>query len=77
MKWYPSILEVVKTDELKALSEGFIFCFQFRIRHTIKRDANLVGLRKIVCSTIIIIISKERHSSTSRACRIVSVTFSV
>ena len=48
MKWYPSILEVVKADELKALSKGFIFVFGFRIHRTIKRDANLVGLRKIV-----------------------------
>ena len=30
-----------------ALSNGFIFVFEFRIRRTIKRDANLVGLRKI------------------------------
>ena len=30
-----------------ALSKGFNFVFEFRIRHTIKRDANLVGLRKI------------------------------
>ena len=52
MKWYPSILEVVKVDELKALSKDFIFCFEFRIRRTIKRDANLVGLRKIECSSI-------------------------
>jgi hypothetical protein len=76
MKWHHSILEVVKTDELKALSKGFIFCFEFRIHRTIKRDANLVGLRKIECSSIII-ISKERHSSTSRARRIVLVTFGV
>ena len=27
------------------LSKGFIFVFEFRIRRTIKRDANLVGLR--------------------------------
>ena len=52
MKWYLSIFEVVKVDELKALSKGFIFVFEFRIRHTIKRDANLVGLRKIECSSI-------------------------
>ena len=63
MKWYPSIFEVVKVDELKALSKGFIFAFEFRIRRTIKRDANLVGLRKIECSSIKI-KSKERHSST-------------
>ena len=30
-----------------ALSNGFIFVFEFRIHRTIKRDANLVGLRKI------------------------------
>ena len=30
-----------------ALSNGFIFVFEFRIHHTIKNDANLVGLRKI------------------------------
>ena len=30
-----------------ALSKGFNFVFEFRIHHTIKRDANLVGLRKI------------------------------
>ena len=54
MKWYPSILEVVKVDELKALSKGFIFVFEFRIRRTIKRDAKLFGLRKIECSSIII-----------------------
>ena len=52
MNWYPSILEVVKVNELKALSKGFIFCFEFRIYCTIKRDANLVGLRKIECSSI-------------------------
>ena len=52
MKWYPSILEVVKADELKTLSKGFIFIFEFRIRRTINRDANLVGLRKIECSSI-------------------------
>ena len=69
MKWYPSILEVVKVDELKALSKDFIFCFEFRIRRTIKRDANLVGLRKIECSGIKI-KSKERHSSTLQARRI-------
>ena len=63
MKWYPSILEVVKADELKTLFKGFIFVFKFRIRRTIKRDANLVGLRKIECSSIKI-KSKERHSST-------------
>ena len=63
IKWYPSILEVEKADELKTLSKDFIFCFEFRIRHTIKRDANLVGLRKIKCSSIKI-KSKERHSST-------------
>ena len=51
--------EVVKVDELKALSKGFIFSFEFRIRRTIKRDANLVGLRKIECSSIKI-KSKER-----------------
>ena len=69
MKWYPLILEVVKADELKALSKGFIFCFEFRIRRTIKRDANLVGLRKIECSSIKI-KSKERYSSTPRVRRI-------
>ena len=52
-----------------ALSKDFIFIFEFRIRHTIKRDANLVGLRKIECSSIKIKL-KERHSSTSRARRI-------
>ena len=35
-----------------ALSNGFIFVFEFRIHRTIKRDANLVGLRKIECSSI-------------------------
>ena len=59
MKWYPSILKVVKADELKTLSKGFIFVFEFRIYRTIKRDANLVGLRKIECSSIKI-KSKER-----------------
>ena len=43
------ILEVVKADKLKMLSKGFIFVFEFRIHRTIKRDANLVGLRKIGC----------------------------
>ena len=52
MKWYPSILEVEKADELKALSKVFIFCYEFRFRHTIKRDASLGGLRKIECSSI-------------------------
>ena len=36
MKWYPSILEVVKADELKTISKGFNFVFEFRIRRTIK-----------------------------------------
>ena len=54
MKWYPSILEVEKTDGLKMLSKGFNFDFEFRIRHTIKRDAKLFGLRKIECSSILI-----------------------
>ena len=63
MKLYPSNLEVVKADELKTLSKGFIFVFEFRIYHTIKRYANLVGLRKIECASIKI-KSKERHSST-------------
>ena len=77
MKWYPSILEVVKANELKALSKDFIFVFEFRIRRTIKRDANLVGLRKIECSSIKI-KSKERHFSTPRARRIYfSVTVGV
>ena len=76
MKWYPSILEVVKANELKALSKDFIFVFEFRIRRTIKRDANLVGLRKIECSSIEI-KSKERHSSTPRARRIFLVTVGV
>ena len=44
--------EVVKVDELKALSKGFNFVSEFRIRRTIKRDASLVGLRKIECSSI-------------------------
>ena len=48
MKWYPSILEVVKVDKLKVISKGFIFVLEFRIHRIIKRDANLVGLRKIV-----------------------------
>ena len=52
MKWYPSILEVVRAEELKMISKGFNFDFEFRIRRTIKRDANLVGLRKIECSSI-------------------------
>ena len=52
MKWYPSILEVVKADELKTISKGFNFVFEFRIHRTIKRDASLVGLRKIECSSI-------------------------
>ena len=54
MKWYPSILEVVKADELKTISKGFNFDFEFRIRRTIKRDAKLFGLRKIECSSILI-----------------------
>ena len=52
MKWNPLIFEVVKVDELKALSKGFIFAFEFRIHRTIKRDANLVGPRKIECLSI-------------------------
>ena len=68
MKWYPSILEVEKADELKTLSKDFNFVFELMIRHTIKRDANLVSLRKTQCSNIKI-KSKERHSSTSRARR--------
>ena len=52
MKWHPSILEVVKADELKTISKGFNFVFEFRIRRTIKRDASLDGLRKIECLSI-------------------------
>ena len=52
MKWYPSILEVIKADEIKTLYKGFNFDFEFRIHRTIKRDANLFGLRKIECSSI-------------------------
>jgi len=52
MKWYPSILEVEKADELKTLSKVFIFCFEFRLRRTIKRDASLGGLRKVECPGI-------------------------
>ena len=52
MKWFPSILEVEKADELKALSKVFIFCFEFRVHHTIKRDASLDGLRKLECSSL-------------------------
>ena len=63
MKWYPSNFEVVKVDELKALSKGFIFVFE-------------VGLRKIECSSIKI-KSKERYSSTPRARRIFLVTVDV
>jgi len=51
MKWYPSIFQVAKADELKTIFKGFNFKFEFRIRRTIKRDANLVGLRKIECSS--------------------------
>jgi len=63
MKWYPSILEVEKEDELKALFKVFIFLFEFRFCRTIKRDAILTGLRMIECSSMKI-KSKERHSST-------------
>ena len=52
MKWYPSILEVEKADKLKALSKVFIFCFEFRVHRTIKRDAGLDGMRKLKCSSI-------------------------
>ena len=70
MKLYPSIcFELVKVDELKALSKGFIFAFEFMTRRTIKRDANLVSLRNIECSSIKI-KSIERHSSTPRARRL-------
>ena len=58
-----------KGGRTQMLSKGFVFVFEFRIRRTIKRDANLVGLRKIECSSIKI-KSKERHSSTPRARRI-------
>ena len=76
MKWYPSILEVEKTDELKALFKVSIFYFEFRFCRTIKRDASLSGLNKIECSSIKI-KSKERHSNTSQARRIVPETFGV
>jgi len=55
MKLYPSILKVVKGVELKADLQFTFYDFEFRIRRTIKRDANLVGLRKIECSSIKII----------------------
>ena len=61
---------------MPTLSKGFIFWFEFRIRHTIKRDVNLVGLRKIECSSIKI-KSIERHSSTPRARRIFLETVGV
>ena len=48
----------------------YTFDLEFRICRTIKRDANLAGLRKIECSSNKT-KSKERHSSTSRARRIV------
>ena len=74
MKWYPSILKVEKADELKALSKVFIFCFEFRLRRTIKSDASLGGLRKIECSSIKI-KSKERHKITLGTLRYNSWTF--
>ena len=74
MKWYPTILEIVKADELKTISKGFNFVFEFRIHRTIKRDANLVGLRKIECSSIKI-KSKERHKIASQTLRYISWTF--
>ena len=75
MKWFPSILEVEKADELKALSKVFIFYFEFRLCHTIKRDASLGSLRKIECSNIKI-KSKERHKIISRTLRCSLRTFS-
>jgi len=74
MKWFPSILEAEKADELKALSRVFIFCFELRFRHTIKRDESLGGLRKIECSRIKI-KSKERHKITSQTLRYSLWTF--
>jgi hypothetical protein len=55
---------------LKWLKWLYSFDLEFRICRTIKRDANLVGLRKIESSSIKT-KSKERHSSTPRARRIV------
>ena len=52
MKWYPSILEVEKANELKVRSKVSIFCLEFRFHRTIKRDVSLGGLRKIECSSI-------------------------
>jgi len=46
---------------LKWLNWLYTFDLEFRICRTIKRDANLVGLRKIECSSIKT-KSKERHS---------------
>jgi len=53
----------MKTLKLKWLKWLYTFDLEFRICCTIKRDANLVGLRKIECSGIKN-KSKERHSST-------------
>ena len=55
---------------LKLLKWLYTFDIEFRICCTIKRDANLVGLRKIECSSIKTKL-KKRHSSTSQARRIV------
>ena len=57
-----------------ALFNGFIFVFGFRIHRTIKREVNLVGLRKIECSSIKI-KSKERHKITSQTLRYLLWTF--
>ena len=60
-------MKTLKTQVVKWL---YTFDLEFKICRTIKRDANLVGPRKIECSSIKT-KSKERHSSTSRARRIV------
>ena len=56
--------------------QRFYFVFEFRNRRTIKRDANLVGLRKIECSSIKI-KSKERHSTLHEHVQYLFETFGV
>jgi hypothetical protein len=42
-------MKILKTQVVKMV---IFFDLEFRIRRTIKRDANLVGLTKIECSSI-------------------------
>jgi hypothetical protein len=75
MRWWSPIYKTMRYWTQRLLN-SLLFDLEFRLCRTIKRDANLVRLRKIECSSIKTKL-KERHSGTSRARKIVLVTFGV